>query len=159
MAEKNESGLYEVEIDDKKYEFEKWGAEESLSNLIKLSKIIGKPLGLAIGAFKQEEKEETSLFDTDMKDINIDMLGLALQALTENLDESACIALIKKLSSQHVLCDGAKINFNTHYADRLDHLFRVVGAALEVQYGNFFAAVLGLARTRKGKGITQALRT
>jgi hypothetical protein len=27
MHSKNETGLYEVEIDGKKYEFEKWGAE------------------------------------------------------------------------------------------------------------------------------------
>lgn len=150
----DETGLWEVEVDGINYAFTKWGAEESLANLLKLSKLIGKPLGLAMGAFAKEG--DKSLFD---KEINFDILSLAIDALMSNMDEAMCISLIKKLSSQGVLFgEGAKITFNTHYEDRLDHLFKVVYAGLEVQYGNFFNAMLGLASKKKGL-IPQVLRT
>lgn len=141
MIEKNaETGLFEAVIDERKYEFQKWGAEDSLSVLLTLAKIAGKPLGSAFAA-ASESKDET-LFDKKMDMTTV--IPMILESLTERLDEKIVIPIIKKLASGNVFCDGVKIeSFSKHYEDRLDHLFRVVKTALEVQYGNFFAALLG----------------
>jgi hypothetical protein len=138
-SQKNAAGLYQVEVDGRQYEFEKWGAEESLSTLLKLSKIAGKPLAQAIAAIGGDAIS----IDTKLH-LDAGLLSTAISALMESMDEGTTVSLIKKLSSEKVLCDGAKISFNSHYQDRLDHLFKVVAAALEVQYGNFFGALLGL---------------
>jgi hypothetical protein len=134
MHSKNETGLYEVEIDGKKYEFEKWGAESSLATLIKIAKIAGKPLGIFLGSAVSGNGLKT--------EISPDLMASACEALVQNMDEQNCINLIKKLSSEKVLCDGRKINFDTHYEDQLSHLFRVVKASLEIQYGNFLQELL-----------------
>ena len=134
---KNESGLYEVEIDGLKYEFEKWGAEDSYDVLLDIAKICGKPLGLAVGALFGKGGLDT--------DFNPDMIGTVMEALVQGIGDKAITkAITKKLTAEKCFCDGQKINFNSHYQDRLDHMFKVLLAALEVQYGNFFAALLGL---------------
>lgn len=137
MVTKNETGLYEVEVDGAKYEFEKWGADEALDVLLQFVPLVGKPLGTAVAAFMGEEKGIDAEIDPNM-------IGLIVDALTSNFDKKTIKSLFVKLSSEKVLCDGKKFSFNTHYQDRLDHMFKVVQAALEVQYGNFFAALLGM---------------
>ena len=132
---KNETGLIEVDIDGEKYEFEKWGAEASLTTLLKIAKIAGKPLGLFLGSAVSKGGLDT--------EIRPDMLANACEALVQGMDETICLGLIKKLSSEKVLCDGKKINFDMHYQDKLGHLFDVVKASLEVQYGDFFGGFLG----------------
>lgn len=136
---KNDSGLIEVNIDDEKYEFEKWGAELSLATLMKISKIIGKPFGMLLGQIM-----------SGGIDVNLspDLLGDACEALVSNMDEAVAIALIKRLSAEKILCNGKKINFDIHYQDKLPHLFNVVKAALEVQYGNFLGELLGLIKVK-----------
>ena len=139
MATKNPAGLFEVKIDGQHYEFEKWGAREATVTLFQLSKIVGKPLGYAMAAFGKDASK--GLLD---QQINTDLVALAFETLTSNLDENKALELIEKFSAHTVYCNGAKINFDSHYQDRLDHCFKVVYAALEVQYGNFFAALRGL---------------
>lgn len=140
MVERSPEGRYDVTVDDKLYSFEKWGAEESLTNLLKIAKMVGKPLGMAVGGVIDKVNPGQKL--TDM-DLSPDLIGLVFEALTDRMDEGAIVALVKKLSSDRVLCEGAKITFNSHYEDKLGHLFKVVKAALDVQYGNFFDALLG----------------
>ena len=41
-------------IDEHEYEFFKFGTKKSLSLLMRLSKIVGKPLGMVFGAFTPE---------------------------------------------------------------------------------------------------------
>lgn len=138
----NEAGLTEAEIDGKKYEFERWGAEDSLDTLIDISQMVGKPLGMAIATMLGKEGLN--------KDVDPDMLGGVFEAMFQNLNKEKTKPLIKKLCSDKVLCDGKKINFNQHYAgsENIMHMFRVVQANLEVQYGNFFVALLELTKLR-----------
>lgn len=121
-------------IDGDQYEFTQFGAKKSLRILMKLSKIVGKPLAIAATM----AKGPGSILD---KEVNPDLIGEAVGALTEKLDEDEVLDLLEELSSRDtVLCNGKKIDFNSHYENRLDHLFKVVAAALEVQYGNFLGA-------------------
>lgn len=142
-AIKNDAGLWEIEIDAQRYEFQKWGAEESLSVLIKIAKIVGKPLGMAVGLMQTGE-------DKGKMDLSPDLLGTVFDALAENFDEKTCIDVVKKLTAEKVMCEGQKIRFDTHYQDNLGHMMKVAQAALEVQYGNFFAALLAIAPFKKG---------
>lgn len=131
------AGLVEKTVGGKKYEFQKFGASQSLKVLAKLSKVLLEPMSLAFSAM------EGSGGILDRK-INGDVVGKAARALVDRLDDSV-IDLIKELiGPDALLCDGKKIVFDSHYED-LGHLFEVLQAALEVQYGNFFAATLGKA--------------
>lgn len=143
-AVKNENHLYEIEINGRKYEFSKWGAEESYDVLLDLAKICGKPLGIALGAFVGGED----------KQIDPNAIGMIMESLTQGIgDKATTKAITKKLvCGLGVSCDAAKINFDQHYKDKLDEMFLVMWAALEVQYGNFFDAVSGIVRSQ-GAGV------
>jgi hypothetical protein len=147
MVTKTDAGLYEVEVDGQKYEFSKWGAEDALDVLLDIAKIVGKPLGAAFGAFAGKDDDGKSKLD---QEFNPDMLGTVFEALTDRMDKGVVKGLIKKLAAgNNVFCDGKPVtNFNLHYQDKLPHLFKVVQAALEVQYGNFFVALSGIAKSR-----------
>jgi len=125
-------------VDDIPYEFSQFGAERALKLLVRLSKIVGKPLALAVSS----AEGEGSLLK---KQVNPNTLALAVEALMERLDESEAVEIIKGLTSgDSCMCQGRRIEFNTHYEGRLPHMFKVLAAALEVQYGNFFDALGGL---------------
>lgn len=143
--EKNESGMYEATIDDQRYEFEKWGADDAMDALLDIAALLGKPIGLGLSAMFKKDDESGEKKNLLEKDFNPDVIAQVMEALTDRVsaNKAMCKGLIKKLSSDKVFCEGKKVTFNSHYQDRLDHLFRVVQTALEVQYGNFFAAFLG----------------
>lgn len=132
---KDDSGLFAVTIEDQVYAFEKYGAEESLDVLIDIVKIVGKPLGAAVAALGASGQDAKQMMID--RDFDPNMLGVVFESLTSSLDKGVVKHLIKKFCSEKVLCDGKKINFNTHYQGRLPLMLKVVQAALEVQYGNF----------------------
>lgn len=146
MAEKNAAGLYEQEVDGSVYEFEKWDADTALDVLLDIVPLVGGPLGAALGSIATGEGLDTEL--------NPQMIGLIFEALTKNFSKSAVKPLIIKLSSEKVFSDGKKIVFKTYYQDRLMHMFKVVHAALEVQYANFFEELFALVGTKSPTGIT-----
>lgn len=129
-----EDGLEKKEVDSHTYSFSKYGAKESLKVLTRLTRIIGEPLAIGMAA-ASGKKSGKSLLDTE---IDPDIIGKAVRALVDRLDEDEVMGLIEKLTSVGVLCDGKKINFDVHYNGKLPHLFKVLWAAIEVQYGNFF---------------------
>lgn len=132
---KTDAGLWEIVVDGRAYEFEKWGAEESLDVLLDISAIVGGPLGAAVGkAFSPGGQG----IETDF---SADMVGQIVDQLMKNLRKDVVKPLVRKLTADKVICDGRKVAFNTHYQDDLFHMFKVLKAALEVQYGGFFAAV------------------
>ena len=135
------AGLIEKNIDGSNYEFEKWGAEKSLDVLIEISKVVGKSFGMIFGAGMKS-------FDDEM---GPDLLGEVFGALTDRMDKNTIKTIIKQLCSDGVFCEGAKINFNLHYQDRLDHMINVVRTGLDVQYGNFFNALTGFMGKRNEK--------
>lgn len=143
--EKNDQGLYEGEVDGKIYEFQKWGAERSAATLFAIAGIVADPLGQVAGDMLS--KRDGVNFQ-DVLDLNLDgdMVSKAVKALFANMNERMAMGLLKKFCAEGVLCEGKKIDFNLHYQDRLDHMFKVLRLAVEVQYGNFFSAVTDLLR-------------
>jgi len=155
---KNEAGLYEVEIDDHKYEFEKWGAEDSLDTLIDMASIIGGPLGAALmKIFDKKKTEDKNALD---KELNLDSLSVAFDSLAKNMRKETVKPLIKKFCSDKVLCDGKKFKFNDHYQDRLGHMFAVAKAGMEVQYQELFVVARGAKdQLKRARATIQELQT
>lgn len=125
-------------IDEHEYEFTKLGAKQSVKVFTKILKIIGEPIALSAGAFEGKGPLLERVF-------NGDALGKAMKALAERMDEDEVVSLMETLCGETAcICDGKKVNFNSHYEGRLAHLFKVLKAALEVQYGDFLGEFGGL---------------
>lgn len=132
-------------IDGHEYLFTKFGAKQSMKYLGKVLKLVGEPIAMATGAATKDGGK--SLFESDM---DFEMLGKAIGTLCEKFDDEEVQKLIIDISSfPNVLCDGVKVEFDSHYAGKLDLLFKVVRAALEVQYGNFFGALTDALPVKK----------
>ncbi len=71
------------------------------------------------------------------------LLGGAVRALVERLDEDEVLQIIKNLVDT-AECDGKKIIFETHFQGKIGHLFKVVYAVLEVQYSDFLGEALSM---------------
>lgn len=132
--QKNAKGLMETVIDKATYEFTPWGTRQSLDGLIELSDICGEFLAKAAGAFAKK--------DALKSDVSADMLGDVISALVKGMakDKNTTINLIEKLVTQGVSRNTRDVDFNADFEGNFMHLLKVVKAALEVQYGSFFAA-------------------
>lgn len=133
---KGAGGRWVCTVDGDEYEFSRWGAEKSLDVLAELSDLVGKPLGLVLGGITSKQGLQTK--------ITGDMAQTVIGALTRRLrkNKQDVFRVLKLLTAEDVFCNGKPIrSWDTFYEGRLDHLFRVAYAGLEVQYGSFFAAV------------------
>lgn len=130
-----DDGLEKKQVDGSTYSFSKYGAKKSLKILTRLTKIVGEPLAIGMAAASGNKSSGKSLLETEL---NPEVISRAARALVDRLDEDDVMNLIIQLTSEDLLCDGKKINFDVHYNQKLPHLFKVLWAALEVQYGNFF---------------------
>ena len=118
------------------YEFSQYGAKQGLKTLLRLGKLIGKPIALGYAAFQKNEE--------GVRDVKADILAQAVESLMQNAHQDEVLDLCIELSSRNCLCDGKQIDFNSHYEGDFGLMFEVIAAALEVQYGNFFVALSGL---------------
>lgn len=126
--------LVEKYVDDESYQISQFATTESLKVLTRLSKILGPSFSVAMAGSKiSDPKAQTELF------------GKAVSELTSRLDEEEVIALIKKLIDCCLRGEGKKINFELDFQGRLGHLFKLLKAVLEVQYGNFFQELGSIA--------------
>jgi hypothetical protein len=139
--------LVTKEIDGSIYQFQQFNTTTALKIMAKLTKLIGEPLIIAFGALKADKTAAPGAGKRNLLDRDIDtaVLAQAARALVDRLDEDEVIAVVKRLTGENIICDNKNINFDVHYAARFGHLFKVLQAALEVQYGNFFSAVAGQA--------------
>jgi len=122
--------VIEKEIDDEVYKFHQMGAIKSHNLLRKIASILGPVLG-SLG----------SIDDNNILDADVD-LKIAIETLFDRASESELEKIIVTLLSQthhsgtgH-LKDQAKID--THFKGRLAHMYKVVYAAFEAEYSDFF---------------------
>ena len=115
-------------IGGEEYTFCQLPPKKSLKLLTRILKLIGPALGGAMS----EDGDAKNIMDLD--------LGMVVSQLCARLDENEIEYIIDMLLSQ-VLHSGkgnlAQV-FDQHFAGRLPHLFNVLGAALEVEYNDFF---------------------
>lgn len=127
--------MVEKEIDGKDYSITQFPTTKSLKTLQKLVKYAGEPMAM-MAALQTKEAE------TLAPEKQTELIGKTVKSLCERIDDEGVVDLIKSLSSgDALLCDGKQVSFESHYQGSLDHLFKVVLAVIEVQYGNFFGAV------------------
>ena len=125
------------EIDDKKYTIGYLNPFVALRLKNKILKMVAPALGGIKGG--------------SLQDAEID-IKMIVDGIVEHLDENQIEEIFKTLFSQ-VLCDGNRLTdeyVEVNYKGELNHLYKVVFAALEVQFGDFFdgnGALAGL----KGK--------
>lgn len=132
--------LISKEIDGELYSFSQFGAKESVRVLLKIGKIVGEPMALFFGSMSGSG----NLLDRKMDG---SLLGQAAKALFQKAEEKEVLELLELLTAKSCQCSGKMIDFNLHYEGRLPHMFRVLQAAIEVQYGNFFDALSGFGLT------------
>ena len=123
-------------IDGRFYEFSQMGTKKSLKVLATLTRLLGEPLAIALGS--ATEKKASKLLDSNMSP---ELLGKAVHALIDRMDDDQILALIEELASRNVMCDHKPIIFDLHYSGDIVHLFKVVMAAIEAQFGNFSGAL------------------
>lgn len=135
--------LITKDVDGALYEFEQMNTTTALKTLTTLTKLIGEPVMMTLGSVMKDLKPgaKFKLLDVDFNTLNADALAKAVKILIENMDDSRVVDLVKRLTSEKVLCDHKPIVFDTHFSGKLGHLFKVLGAALEAQYGSFLDAL------------------
>lgn len=139
-------------IDGEQYTFYQMNPRKSLKLMTRILKLIGAPVGTAFGGHEKTK----SVFD---QDINI---GVIVEKLCDRLDENEVEYIIDQLLSQVTVAGKGEISkvFDEHFAGRLPHLFKVVFACLEVEYGDFLAGLSGLTKSLGGRaGMTQGIPT
>ena len=135
MARKNEFHLYEEVIDGRTFEFEKMGARQATKMLLRISKIVGKPLGMIAALFADGKKSLDKNFDPSI-------ISHIVEALLENVDEEVCFEIIETLTAKTCKCERKEIHYDHFYKEDLFLMTKVLKAALEVQFGSFFAGAM-----------------
>jgi len=129
-------------VDGETYQIEQFATTKALNVLSDLVKIVGEPLALAVSGSTLSSEEQSRI------------LGMAVSAMAQRMDKNTVVALVKTLIESCLKGEGAKINFELEFQGKLGHLFKLVYAVLEVQYGSFLGELLGRAgELAKTKGV------
>ena len=142
----------ESTIDGEQYEFCQLPARQSLKLLTRLMRIVGPTLGTAVNGIASGGLDIESVLDAD-----IDFSSI-VTALCDRLDENEVTAIVDELLSQVIHQGRGELSkvFDAHFSGRLPHLFKVLGRALQVEYGNFLAELPDLGAVLARAGMTQA---
>jgi hypothetical protein len=144
----------EKTIDGEKYTFCQLPAKKSLKLLTRLVKIVGPSLGAAVGSVAEGDIDIQTVLDRHLD------LGAVVAALCDRLEENEVEAIVDTLLSQVIHAGQGEVSqkFEVLFAGRLPHLFKVLAAALQLEYGDFLAGggvsaalgQIGLAPTTRG---------
>jgi len=132
-------------IDGELYEVTQFPATQALRHLTTLTRLLGEPLTEAAGVVGEID-DLGGFLDMDVSDAVgavIPFLSKAVKALVAKLDEAEVETLVKSLLEHtHSTLEGKAVVvgrvFDTYFAGRLGHLFKVLGFVLEVNYRDFF---------------------
>jgi hypothetical protein len=129
---KNEDMTYSAEIDGENYVFSLWSASKGIETLAELSAIAGD-FATAVSAVVVDAG---GLSGT----VSADLVGKAVSSLAKGLsiNPKATLALVRRLTTDGVLCENRPVVFDQHFKGRTLHTMKVVRAGLEVQYADFF---------------------
>lgn len=145
--------LVKKKIDGYEYEFQQFGPTQGLRYLNRILTIVGEPLSIAMAALfggdknHKDVKTATNEAKKSILDKKLDpeLIQKCISCLMSNLgDENSNIALVSDLTTMSIIRDGIQLKgFDASYQDvGLDHIFKVLAAQFEVQWGNFFAGFL-----------------
>jgi len=137
------AGAKKKVIDGVTYEIMMLAPDQALEIAVKHMKLIGTFIGKAAGAVKPGAFSKTI-------DEAIDMgaAGMAITALTERLNEQDVKDIVNTmLTVVNIQTDNGgfvPVKKDIHFSGKIFHMLKVVGAALEVNFGDFFAGLSGL---------------
>lgn len=140
-------GTQERTIDGRSYTVTQLPARRSLKLLRKLVAALGPGLATAFGSTQGK----------DLRGLDVSALGPALERLTAHLDDATLDAVVNEALAT-VRVDGIELlpQFDIVFQGKLGSLFKVLGFAMEVQYGDFFGALFGELRSRTGASPSSA---
>ena len=139
MPEKQPDGTFIEVIDDVEFRFQLWGAQKALEVGLQLAAIVSGPVE-ALGSTLSGANEKDEL-----------RMGPVIGALFASMGthRKDAMDVIKNLVTVGVECmhPGETLrrvtSLDTEFRGRLSHLRKVVQAAAEVQFGDFFGDIAG----------------
>lgn len=140
----DEHGREEHTVSSVRFQFMPIPPEDSLKIMTRVLKVVGAPMGSAIGAFKGDEGEQH--LDIMDKKIDLAIIGDAVTALCTGLNEVEILTTIKLLL-RYVRIEVPEtggfvnVNLNVHFQKKLGLLFGVVRKAMEVNFSDFLSVV------------------
>jgi hypothetical protein len=129
----------EKEIEGVRYTISQFPARKAAKILTRLLKLVGEPLANFGGGLS------TSIDK---------VLPLAVRALTEKLDEAEIDQLLTDLLSCVQIDEGngfRSLIIDTDFQGKLGAMFKVVAASIEVNYSDFFGAIVGAFKVATAK--------
>lgn len=118
----------EKEIDGNRWTVQQFSATEGLRVLSKLTKLLGGPVGKAIGGLQGEG----SILDAKL---DFAIFGDAIGELTSRMDEDEIINLVKRLLA-NTRCNNQEVlqQFDTLFMANYATLFKVILLVVEVNF-------------------------
>jgi len=154
----------EKRIGDESWQVTQFAATEGLAVMARLFKLIGPTLGKAIGGLKATGVPRIGdiqtgtaylgglrgLLDADISNFNMTAFGDAVMTLADRLDEREVVDLVKRMLADTRI-NGSEVlpQFDVLFMGDYLKLFSVLRFVAEVNFGNFFAGVNGVAGKAK----------
>lgn len=132
-----------VTVDEQEYVVQLYSPTFGLTLYAKLLRLLGQPLVKLIGMVKGGEKLD--ILNLDTKDINFDAAGESLQMLFAQLGDDELAPLLKDVLSQTYFSPSLEqvgAQFETAFAGRYMHLFKLTAKTLGVQYADFLSGIV-----------------
>lgn len=123
----------EFQVGEHTYQVNMWHPDRAIENMTWLVKLVGEPV-LALVVQSGSVKD---LLDSDM---DLTLMVPAVRSLVGNLSEKEVVFKVRQFT-EGMLCDGAKVVYDTHFMGRTGHLIKVVTGVLKAQYADFFDAL------------------
>lgn len=140
MTRKNEELTIAFDVDGRKYRTTKYNPDKSLRMMNKLSKLIGGPIGNALGAFGGADLTGSDL--EILNSIKGDDLGAAIRTLLTGIEDEDLPTLIRYIiADTDISIDGPKGEIwvsidltRDFYGDRLFDVFEVCAKVINANY-------------------------
>lgn len=128
----------EFRVGEFTYQVNMWHPDKAIENMTWLVKMLGEP----VVALIVQSGSVKDLLDSDM---DVTLLMPAVRSLVTNLREKEVVIKVRQFT-EGMLCNGAKVDYDTHFMGRPGHLMKTLVAVLKVQYADFLDALpAGLA--------------
>jgi len=134
-------------IDGNEYIFYQFPATLGTKVLIRLSKLLGEPLGLLGGDVLKGGVKGALTADAGAA------IGKAVKSLADNMDVDETYSLIQTFFNQvHYKGQSLTDIYDVHFQGKYALIFKILRAALEVQYGNFFGEIAAISGAQAAAG-------
>lgn len=144
----------EITIDGDKYIVQLYGPTYGFVLYSKLLRLLGEPIVKLIGIVKGKDLNAMEdLLSLDLGDLNIDAAGEALQSLFSKLKDDELPELLKAILSQTFFVPSLEPvvdTFETAFAGRYLHVFKLAAKTLGVQYADFLSGLVKRTNAVKG---------